>query len=257
MAQLNLDGKSPVDLAIERLRAFEPPEGYYLAFSGGKDSQCVYHLALEAGVSFTAHFQRAVEPPELVRFLKDNYPDVEIHLPKRSMWQLISGTTNAGFPPTRWARYCCKYLKETGGVGRFMVTGVRWQESARRKKRHMHEAARKGGWFLHPIIDWSEADVWEYLNSRGIPHCSLYDEGWKRLGCVMCPMSGPNGMARDAARWPKIAAGYKRAIAKGYHKRTHEWRVPYKDADEVYNWWMGENAADFEPESCDGFLFEG
>lgn len=32
-----------VQTAMERLQAFEPPEGYYLAFSGGKDSQCIYH----------------------------------------------------------------------------------------------------------------------------------------------------------------------------------------------------------------------
>lgn len=30
--------KSKVEKSIERLKAFEPKEGYYLAFSGGKDS---------------------------------------------------------------------------------------------------------------------------------------------------------------------------------------------------------------------------
>ena len=33
--------RDKVELAIMRLREFEPPEGYYLAFSGGKDSQCI------------------------------------------------------------------------------------------------------------------------------------------------------------------------------------------------------------------------
>ena len=42
----NIIIRDKVQIAIERLRAFEPPEGYYLAFSGGKDSQCIYHLAL-------------------------------------------------------------------------------------------------------------------------------------------------------------------------------------------------------------------
>lgn len=258
MAQLNLDGKSPVDLAIERLRAFEPPEGYYLAFSGGKDSQCIYHLALEAGVKFDAHFQRAVEPPELIYFIRENYPDVEIHLPEKTMWGLID-KHNYGIPPTRLARYCCKFLKELGGADRFRVTGVRWQESARRKRRHMHEASAQG-WFLHPIIDWKTEDVWEYLNSRGIPHCSLYDEGWKRLGCVMCPMATSAGMKRDAARWPKIAAAYKRAIAKGMAHRIKPFGATRGGSGmtpaQVYDWWISGKATG-EPESCDGFLFEG
>ena len=48
--------RDKVQVAIDRLRAFEPTEGYYLAFSGGKDSQAVYHLCREAGVKFDAHY---------------------------------------------------------------------------------------------------------------------------------------------------------------------------------------------------------
>lgn len=52
-----------VQIAIERLRAFEPKEGYYLCFSGGKDSQCVYHIATQAGVKFDAHYSiTSVDP---------------------------------------------------------------------------------------------------------------------------------------------------------------------------------------------------
>ena len=64
-----------VEIAIKWLKAFEPQEGYYVAFSGGKDSQCVYHLCKMAGVKFDAHYNvTSVDPPELVRFIKKNYP---------------------------------------------------------------------------------------------------------------------------------------------------------------------------------------
>jgi phosphoadenosine phosphosulfate reductase len=100
--------------SIDRLKAFEPPEGYYLAFIGGKDSQCIYHLAKEAGVNFDAHYNlTTVDPPELVRFIKTNYPDVSIDLPKESMWKLIE---KKGLP-TRLKRWCCTELKERGGEG--------------------------------------------------------------------------------------------------------------------------------------------
>jgi phosphoadenosine phosphosulfate reductase len=39
-----------VKVSIARLIEFEPPEGYYLAFSGGKDSVVIYDLAVKAGV---------------------------------------------------------------------------------------------------------------------------------------------------------------------------------------------------------------
>lgn len=140
-----------VQKAIDRLRTFEPPEGYYLAFSGGKDSQTIYHLAKMAGVKFDAHYAvTSVDPPELVWFIRSNYPDVKWERqywndgkpehyykdgrPKPiTMWNLIADHT---IPPTRQARYCCASLKETGGRGRLVITGVRWAESARRKALH-------------------------------------------------------------------------------------------------------------------------
>lgn len=126
-----------VQIAIDRLRAFEPPDGYYVAFSGGKDSQCIYHLCEMAGVKFDAHYRvTSVDPPELVQFIKRQYPQVAIEIPHDkdgkpiTMWNLIPRKT---MPPTRLARYCCEKLKESGGKGRLTVTGVRWAESINRK----------------------------------------------------------------------------------------------------------------------------
>ena len=138
--QIDLHGKDKVDKAIMRLQAYEPPEGYYLCFSGGKDSVVVKALADMAGVKYDAHYNvTSVDPPELVRFIKDVHPDVMIDKPRDkdgkqiSMWTLIP---KKKMPPTRITRYCCSSLKETQGKGRLKVTGVRWAESVRRKKSH-------------------------------------------------------------------------------------------------------------------------
>ncbi|MEM5766993.1 MAG: phosphoadenosine phosphosulfate reductase family protein [Bacillota bacterium] len=120
-----------VQIAVERIKAFEPPDGYFLAFSGGKDSQCIYHLAKEAGVKFDAHFHlTSVDPPEVISFVKAHYPEVILDQPPESMWRLIE---RKKIPPTRKIRYCCGIYKERGGIGRTVITGVRWDESARRK----------------------------------------------------------------------------------------------------------------------------
>ena len=53
-----------VQIAIQRLKNFEPPDGYFVAFSGGKDSQCIYHLCEMAGVKFDAYYSvTSVDPP--------------------------------------------------------------------------------------------------------------------------------------------------------------------------------------------------
>ena len=129
-----------VKASIERLKAFQPKngEGYYLAFSGGKDSVVIKALADMAGVKYDAHYNvTSVDPPELVRFIKENYPDVASDIPRYpstglpvTMWNLIP---RQSIPPTRIARYCCRYLKERGGDGRMTITGVRWAESTNRK----------------------------------------------------------------------------------------------------------------------------
>lgn len=251
-----------VAIAINRLKAFEPRGGYYLAFSGGKDSQCIYHLAKMAGVQFDAHYRvTSVDPPELVRFIKEYYPDVSRDIPVDSngkpitMWSLIAQHT---LPPTRMVRYCCSYLKETGGKGRVTVTGVRWAESARRKKLHgvvniktkakkligqalkenpsaavndrgtlimnddndasrrmVEQCFRTKKTLVNPIIDWTDDDVWEFLDDVAkVPHCSLYDEGFKRLGCIGCPLAGGKMMQKEFERWPKYKELYILAMEK-------------------------------------------
>lgn len=134
--QLNIHGKDKVQVAIDRLKAFEPKEGYYLAFSGGKDSVVIKALADMAGVKYDAHYNlTSVDPPELVQFIK-TFDDVIIDRPKDkdgnqiTMWNLIP---RKKMPPTRIIRYCCKDLKEWGGKGRMVITGVRWAESAARR----------------------------------------------------------------------------------------------------------------------------
>lgn len=116
--QMNIYGKDKVQQALERIKTFEPEEGYWLAFSGGKDSVVVKKLLEMAGVKFESHYAvTTVDPPELVQFIKRVHPDVAIDKARfadgkqKSMWNLIE---KKGLPPTRLARYCCKELKERG-----------------------------------------------------------------------------------------------------------------------------------------------
>ena len=127
-----------VQKSLERLRLFEPEEGYYLAFSGGKDSVVCKALLDMSGCKYDATYRvTTVDPPELVRFIKNQHPDVKREVPRYrdgkpiTMWNLIQRKL---MPPTRISRYCCDKLKESGGDGRITVTGVRWAESVNRKR---------------------------------------------------------------------------------------------------------------------------
>lgn len=278
--------RDKVEEAIKRLKSFEPEDGYYVAFSGGKDSQCIYHLCEMAGVKFDAHYSvTSVDPPELVRFIKEHYPNVSRDIPHDkdgkpiTMWTLIP---KKGIPPTRTIRYCCAELKEKNGAGRVTVTGVRWAESIRRKLLHgvanvrtkdeqvIRDALERSGTaklndrgsiimnddndenrrtveqcyrtrqtLVNPIVDWEDEDVWEYLNDVAkVPHCELYDQGYKRLGCIGCPMN--NHAAEELEKYPKYKAAYLRAYSRmieqrklrGLETKTESWDTP----EGVYKW---------------------
>lgn len=281
--------RTKLEIAIQRMKSFEPPEGYFLAFSGGKDSQCIYHLAQMAGVKFDAHYYvTGVEPPELIYFIREHYPDVIWDVPhddgKRvSMWSLIP---QKRIPPTRIARYCCAELKEANGDGRMVVTGVRWAESARRKanqgvaviggkpkttqkkadelgvdysisksgslvmnedndenRRLAEYCYRTQKMLLNPIVDWTDDEVWEFLNEIvKVPHCCLYDEGFKRIGCIGCPMAGAEGQKREFERYPKFRALYVRAFDRMVEKRKADGLpTEWQDGEAVMRWWLNDN----------------
>jgi phosphoadenosine phosphosulfate reductase len=253
-----------VKIAIDRLQFFEAqalamqPFGYWLAFSGGKDSIVIKDLAIKAGVKFEAHFNiTTVDPPELMQYIREHHADVKRDKPRISMWKLIEKKM---MPPTRIVRYCCEELKERGGNDCFVVTGIRWQESGRRAKRRMTESCFRGGKkrYLHPIIDWSDKDVWQYIRENELPYCRLYDEGFSRIGCVGCPMAG-DGRLKEFARWPRFEKAYKRSFSNAFKilvnsgvgaKRNLKW----KSGEEMFDWWINKNRETEDPDQ--GVLFE-
>jgi phosphoadenosine phosphosulfate reductase len=229
-----------VEMALARIKDFEPPEGYYLAFSGGKDSCVIKHLADRAGVKYDAYYNVTnLDPPELVRFIKKQHPDVHWNLPKKSFRRML---LEKKFPPLRHRRWCCELLKENSGAGRTIMMGVRWAEGANRKKRRMYEICRRDSTkkYLSPIIDWENDDVWEYIKANNISSCSLYDEGFERLGCVMCPFASTRNRMAEAKRFPKYAARYKRWFRDlmVYRILLGKPLTNFKDEHDLYNWWM-------------------
>ena len=237
---------------------YDAENGYYLAFSGGKDSQALFHMAQLAGVKFRGHMNlTSVDPPEVIRFVKKNYPEVELIKPSKSIFQIA---VEKQILPTKRVRWCCTEYKETAGAGKVTLIGIRKAESSRRAKRNEVEinnrkfsgnldgldeyrqeqkakrARRKTkeqgvnitnadeeqtlgcihgkeSLLISPIIYWTEKDVWEFLNNVvKVPHCSLYDEGWHRIGCIGCPMSSAKQKRIENERYPHIKRNWIKTI---------------------------------------------
>lgn len=247
--------------------------------SGGKDSSVCTHLAERAGIPFEVmHNHTTADAPETVYFIRRELARLEgkgikcfVNMPvykgvRTSMWNSIPQKI---MPPTRLVRYCCSVLKERGGAGRFITTGVRWAESTKRKntrgiyetmpsdptkkiilnndnddRRRLFETCTiKAKRVCNPIIEWTDADVWDYIESEKIQLNPLYGCGFSRVGCIGCPMAGTAGRQREFARYPKYQEMYIRAFDRMLEERQRRgkmqgsWRAGTTGRD-VFHWWM-------------------
>lgn len=242
----------PVDkvaTAIDRLKHFEPSEGYYLAFSGGKDSIVIKELADMSGVKYDAHYSvTTIDPPELIYFMKKHYPDVKWERPKVPFLKKVE---TKGFPQ-RHRRWCCELYKENGGNGRCVMTGIRWAESYNRKRRKIFEHCFTGGYkskdktFMNPIIDWKDDEVWEFIKERQLAYCKLYDEGWKRIGCLFCPMVYRKRRLAQADRYPRYVKRFIKAFEQ-FYSRGWESTKRWNSGEEMFWWWLNDNEAREDP----------
>jgi phosphoadenosine phosphosulfate reductase len=106
--------------------------------------------------------------------------------------------------------------------------------------------------FLHPLIDFYNDEVWEYIHKYNIPYCSLYDEKgengkplFKRLGCVLCPMESPKQTQVELKRFPKLADAWKRACYRYFEKETEGTRR-WKTAEDMWQWWLSRKGQKLE-----------
>jgi phosphoadenosine phosphosulfate reductase len=212
--------------------------------SGGKDSAVVYDLVMQVDNSVPFYYANTtIDPPGTMKFIREYYPNVEILQPKKGYFTLVR---EKGLP-TRQARYCCELLKEYVGVGKNMFEGIRSEESRNREGRDYIQCdsrtAYKGGQHIYPIYDWTERDVWEYIDKRGIKTNPNYKRNggcMERIGCVGCPLGGRYQRALEFQHFPKYLEANRLAIKHGMENNP-QWKLTQLsggDADAVMKWWL-------------------
>lgn len=250
--------------------------------SGGKDSSACVELALRGGIPFEVqHSHTTADAPETVRFVRQEFSRLEslgvkctIHYPtykgkRTSMWSLIPQKL---MPPTRLMRYCCSVLKENSCNDRMIATGVRWAEStSRAKKRGIFEkqvsnkdkavntrndsdslaelfapCKLKAKRIVNPIVDWSDADVWDFLHDAKVPANPLYECGMERVGCIGCPLAKKSKRYAEFRRWPAYEKLYIQAFDRMLDERRARGRLGGNwmmggTGQDVFRWWMEED----------------
>lgn len=245
----------------ERLAlALNPTDGYYVGFSGGKDSQVLLDLVKRAGVQYRAYYSVTTnDPPENVYFIRQHYPDVEFVHHNPNLYSLIS---TKGMP-TIFHRWCCEIFKENCGKNNVVLTGVRRDESKRRAQympvevrshRREHrdrtepytiegiEAANHqcisgdDKIMIYPILQWTITDIWVYIAKNRLPVNPCYETGG-RVGCMFCPYASKEQIEYYEQTQPKafelLMKNLERFLSNGRAHGINDILTVH----DYYEWW--------------------
>lgn len=214
---MTMDYETKIQHAIRLLQSIPTDDGpIEISYSSGKDSDVILELAKMSGIPFVAIYKNTtIDRPGSIKHARE--VGATIINPKANMLQLIR---KMGWP-SRWMRFCCKWLKEYKVYDR-AVLGIRRSESAARTKRYkepeicrVYSAKEKVRIYL-PILEWTNEDVERFITERGIRcHPHYYDDNGKfyvkrRVGCIGCPLQRDKGLA-DFKRYPYIFKAWLRA----------------------------------------------
>ena len=160
-----LDLKNKIQHSVELIRKaeklaliYDPQNGFYNTFSGGKDSQALYYIVKMSGVKFQTHINfTSVDPADVIKFVKTQYPSVIRHKPQISIYKKA---VEKGILPTMNKRWCCQEYKEIGGAGKVTLIGIRSEESVKRSKRNEVELrSKKFSGNIEEFKEWSDKQI--------------------------------------------------------------------------------------------------
>ena len=225
------------------LRFYEKSEGgLYLANSGGKDSLACYILLKEMGVNIPiVHSNTTIDPIGTLSYIKDIMPETVILQPEETFFELVVRK----MLPSRMNRYCCQVLKESYGIGKNTIEGVRASESSKRANRDVISCDTRpemeGAQHIYIIYNWLDEDVYSFIRDRNYPLAPCYGKGMTRLGCVGCPQVTRKGVREfEFSLYPRRYETIKRAIHKGMELHPH-WKISrYTEgnAELAMQWWL-------------------
>ncbi|MBP2143249.1 3'-phosphoadenosine 5'-phosphosulfate sulfotransferase (PAPS reductase)/FAD synthetase/predicted RNA-binding protein with PUA domain [Methanococcus voltae] len=207
-------------------------KGYVInaSFSGGKDSSVSTLLAKEVMPDIEViSIDTGLEYPETIEYIKKFSKKYDLNMDiidGDNFWEDI---LRNGVPTkdNRWCNSSCKlnplrsYLKKKyPGKKILTIDGSRQFESFTRSNL---DYERNSSFIdfqttAFPILDWNALDIWTYIYKNDIPYNPLYDEGFERIGCYLCPSALNSEFNRVKELHPDYYKRWSKYLSKRYSK---------------------------------------
>jgi len=234
--------------AIEFIRESVGNETAFVGFSGGKDSIVTADLVKKSGVKYKLYYSfTGIDAPDVVRFIRQNYPECKFLKPHRTFWRDLS----VHVPPSDRLRWCCTSLKKKAAwrlPHKKRIMGIRAEESSKRSKyERINYFEKLDHTHYYPIYHWKDWQIWDYIKSNNLKYPVLYDWGFERIGCVICPFhSEKTGTKHQQYRkyYPRFFDKFESAIADLFRKRQSQGKIMFYDTPKefVEAWYLSQSA---------------
>ncbi len=165
-----------------------------IAFTGGKDSTVLLDLIRRAEngkIPFKViTIDTSVEFPEIKEFMEKLKSAWNFEIVKYSNDEAL----RQKYPIAKDKADCCNILKTIPLKQsikdlhlKAMFTGIRRDENeARANESYFSKRKDPHHFRVHPLLHFTEKDIWNYIKFNNLPYCKLYEQGYRSIDCAPC-----------------------------------------------------------------------
>lgn len=167
-----------------------------------------YHLAIDMFSLDTGRLPQ--ETYDLMQTVRERYTiPLRIYFPNVKQVEVYVAEHGVnGFYESIELRKACCHIRKVEPLRRALqgkrawVTGIRREQAATRlslkvSAYDMDNRMQK----VNPLLEWSNAEVWEYLKHYEVPYNKLHDKFYPSIGCAPCTRAVTAGEDIRSGRW--------------------------------------------------------
>ncbi|MHB8232714.1 MAG: phosphoadenosine phosphosulfate reductase domain-containing protein [bacterium] len=220
--------RQKISLSIEIIKEAQDRYGdkIGIAFTGGKDSSVLLDLtgkAFNGKIPFKIiTIDTSAEFPEIKEFIGKLKQAWGFELLTYSNTEALKQK----YPVAKDKADCCNTLKTMPLKQsikdlhlKAMMTGIRRDENeARANEAYFSKRKDPHHFRVHPILHFTEKDIWDYIKLNNLPYCPLYEQGYRSIDCAPCTQKTAmdKDIAERSGRSPDKEAAMDKLRQLGY-----------------------------------------
>ncbi len=183
--------------------------------SFGAEDMVITHLAHSAGLNIRhVSIDTGRLPEETYNLMERTTRKYgvmpEVLFPERkSVEEMVAAKGMNHFYESRANREECCHVRKVEPLQRALsgvsawISGIRRDQTSVREKASSEEvdSAHGGITKYNPLIDWTSADIWEFISENSVPYNSLFDRGYRSIGCAPCTRAVRPWEEERSGRW--------------------------------------------------------